>query len=321
MTLSLGQLRKSLMGGLPEEVQSFKQGKTRAAQYLGNIFFIVIRCYHATLKNSKLETLIHHLNEVEPELRGFAYEGAGMGLMQLDCVFPWKKRLKAFLAGPGSPYIYPAYIGAGLALARLRKQPERFLVDLDPILCWLLIDGYGFRHGIFARSRTIEEKAIPEDLSGYARRVFDHGLGRSLWFATGADVDRIAATIATFPPARQADLWSGVGFACAYAGGADRAVIETLRTTGSAYRSKLAMGAAVGAKGRQRAGNLVPHTDLACEILCGLSADMAAQVTDIALQNLPTDGTEPAYEVWRQRIQEQFTVQTADEHQPKEVMQ
>jgi len=34
------------------------------------------------------------------ELRGIAYEGAGMGLAILDGLFPWKKRLQAFLAGP-----------------------------------------------------------------------------------------------------------------------------------------------------------------------------------------------------------------------------
>ena len=37
----------------------------------------------------------------------------------------------------------------------------------------------------------------------------------------------------------------------------------------------------------------------------GLAED-AAKVTDAALENLPADGAEPAYEIWRQRIQAQF---------------
>jgi hypothetical protein len=236
-----------------------------------------------------------------------------MGLMQLDCVLPWKKRLQAFLAGPGSPYLYPAYVGAGLALARLRKQPERVLAQLDPVLRWFVIDGYGFRHGIFARRATLEEKAVPEHLSPYARCVFDQGLGRSLWFATGADVGRIATIITTFPQARQADLWSGVGFACAYAGGAGHPTIDALRAAGSSYHSQLAMGAAIGAKGRERSGSLAPHTELACEILCGLPGDMAAHMTDVALQNLPVDSAEPAHKIWRQRIQAQFVVRADSE--------
>jgi enediyne biosynthesis protein E3 len=308
MTLSLGQVRKSLWGSLPKEAGAFKQVNTKAAQHLGKIFFTVIRCYHATLENSRLETLIPQLSQIEPELRGFAYEGAALGLMQLDCVLPWKKRLLPFLAGPASPYLYPAYVGAGVAMARMGKRPEQYLTRLDPVLGWLLIDGYGWRYGIFSRRSSVEEKAVPEFLSPYARRVFDQGLGRSIWFSTGATVQAITAILASFPQARQADLWSGVGFACAYAGGMDRAAIEALRAAAGSYQTQLAMGAAIGTKGRQRAGNLAPHTELACEILCGTSSNMAAYITDVALQNLPFDGVEPAYKIWRQRVEDQFAL-------------
>jgi hypothetical protein len=307
----LGNFRKSLFGGLPPEINTLRQIKTKAAPHLGKIVFTVIQSYQATLKDSRLEVLVPRLSAIEAEVRGFAYEGAGMALMQLDCMLPWKKRLQAFLAGPASPYVYPAYVGAGLALARLGKQPEPFLIRLDPVLRWYLIDGYGWRYGIFSRQSSIEEKAVPNHLSTYARRVFDQGLGRSLWFSTGADVDHIASTIDSFPEARQADLWSGVGFACAYAGGADRTDVEMLPRVASSYRSQLALGAALGAKGRQRGGNLAPHTDLACEVLCGLSGNMAACKTDIALQDLPTIEQEQAFEVWRKRIEAEFAVSVA----------
>ena len=36
------------------------------------------------------------------------------------------------------------------------------------------------------------------------------------------------------------------------------------------------------------------------------SADAAA-ITDAALENLPATGDVPAYEIWRQRIQKQFS--------------
>jgi enediyne biosynthesis protein E3 len=136
-----------------------------------------------------------------------------------------------------------------------------------------------------------------------------------------ANVDRVIKTVTSFPPARQADLWSGVGVCCAYAGGADRAAIETLRTAAGPYMPQLAMGAAVVAKGRQRAGNPVPHSDLACEVLCGTSSDAAAHMTDLAFENLPTNGTEPAYEILQQRLVAQFTVPAARVSQRKEPMQ
>jgi hypothetical protein len=41
-------------------------------------------------------------------------------------------------------------------------------------------------------------------------------------------------------------------------------------------------------------------------VLCGLSASDAAAVTDAALENLPANEAEPAFEVWRRRIQDKF---------------
>jgi hypothetical protein len=147
---------------------------------------------------------------------------------------------------------------------------------------------------------------LPQRLSGYELRVFDQGLGRSLWFVEGGEVERITATVKSFPLLRQADLWSGVGLACAYAGGVDRSAVESLRTAAALFAAHVAQGAAFAAKTRQRAGNPAAHTNLACELLCGLSAAAAADITDAALTDLPADGHVPAYEIWRQRIQACF---------------
>lgn len=299
----LGKLIRSTMDAMPPEVAMLSQGKTPGEQHLSKIFRTVIHIFLSTLEESRLDRLVPKLNAVEPELRGFAYEGAALGLMALDCVFPWKKRFQALVAGPGSPYIYPAYVGAGVALARLGKQPERYLAGLDPVLGWMVIDGSGFRCALFARAEYIESQKIPEHLSAYARRVFDQGMGRGIWFFNGADIERVKTVINAFAPNRRADMWSGVAFACAYAGGAGRADIELLQASAEPYKLQLARGAAVGAKGRQRAGNMAPHTELTCQILCGLSANEAASITDNALQDLPLDGDEPAYEIWRQRIE------------------
>lgn len=304
---ALGKLRRTFFG-IPSEKAVFSQpGFAREAWLrFQPVAHSLVEGYHATLENSRFEVLVPRLNAIEPELHGFAYEGAGMGLAALDCLAPWKKRLNAFIDGPAAAHIYPTYVGVGLALARLHRRPEKFLSRLDPLLGWVVVDGYGFHEGFFSRRRYVEQRAVPTHLSRYARRIFDQGLGRCIWFSSGAVVERVAAIIAPFPKARQADLWSGVGLACAYAGGADREAIETLLTVASPYRSQLARGAAVAAKGRQQAGNIAPHTELSCELFCGLSADQAAHMTDVARENLPVNGIEPVYEIWRQRIQAQF---------------
>ena len=146
----------------------------------------------------------------------------------------------------------------------------------------------------------------PATLSGYARRAFDQGLGRSLWFCEGADPGRIALAIAGLAPERRADLWSGVGLAAAYAGGAGEAALEALPRLAGRFAPHLAQGAAFAAKARDRAGNAAPHTALACRALCGMEAGEAARVTDEALDALPADGEVPAFEAWRARVRARF---------------
>jgi len=319
VAFSLGTLARSLIGVSHQEATSFSEGNSKTWHHLEAAVLTAVEGYHATLDSSKFERLIPRLEAIEPSMRGFAYEGAAMGLTGMDCFLPWKKRLQAYIAGPGSAHIYMVHIGAGEALARLRRKPEPFIARLeDRVLCWLVMDGYGFHEGFFSRHRYVDEQIVPAHLSSYARRIFDQGVGRSLWFSTGANVDRIAATIATFPQARQADLWVGVGVACTYVGGVDFAAIEALQRAAGRYEPQMVMGAAFVAKGRQRAGNPVLHTDLACEVLCGISSEAAAHILDVAFESLPIDGVEPAYEILQQRLLAQFAAPAESAYRRKE---
>jgi hypothetical protein len=315
---ALGKILRPFFEVSEEEATSFSEGDRKAAQRLETAVRMVTQGCHITLQNSRFEALVSRLDAVEPELRGFAYEGAGIGLAALDCFLPWKNRTRDFLNGPGSAYIYAVSLGAGMGLARLHRHPERFLTRLDPVFGWLILDGYGFHEGFFSRRRYIEKQEMPAHFSLYARRAFDQGLGRSIWFVAGTNVDRVTTKIATFPEARHADLWSGVGLACGYTGGVDRAAIETLRQVSGPYHSQLAVGVAIAANARQRANSPGPYADLACEVLCGLSCETVSQMTDAARENLPTDRVEPAYEIWRQRLAAQFAGPTKSMYQRKE---
>ena len=310
MSRLIRKLRRRMLGISPQEAtfarRGFRGGDEAVRARLERVGASFLAGYHAALEADESE-LGSRLNETEAEWRGFAFEGAAMGLALIDFMTPWKSdRLQSFTRAAGAPHIYMIHVGAGWAMARLPLSVERSLRRLDPLLGWLAVDGYGFHEGYFGGPDYFAARSRPPRLKGYAARAFDQGLGRSLWFVEGADVEAIATTVASFPEARQADLWSGVGLACAYAGGQGRHGIETLCRKAGRFRPHMAQGAAFAAKARLRAGNLVAHTELACQVIGGVSAEAAAKVTDIALQSIAAETPAGDYEAWRQRIQASF---------------
>jgi enediyne biosynthesis protein E3 len=304
----LGQARRRFLGLSPAEAsfakRGFLAGNDDARLRLEQIGATFLSGYHAALEETGFVPLARRLSAVESELRGFAFEGAAMGLALLDCVTPWKKdRWRTFTERLAQPHIYMMHVGLGWALARLRRGVTPYVAQLDPLLGWLVVDGYGFHEGYFGWPRYVEQRTIPARLNGYERRVFDQGLGRSIWFVKGANIGAVASAINAFPPSRRDDLWSGVGLACAYAGGCARDAVESLRTAAAGHFPALAQGVAFAAKTRQHAANLNSHTETACHVICGHSAEEAAAITDAALEDLHEEGGLPAYEVWRRRIQ------------------
>ena len=295
------------------ERRGFRGGNAAVRARLEQVGVAFTAGYRAALEDSTHAALIPKLEASAPDFRGFAYEGAAMALGLLDRLTPWNRsRVAKFLAGPGGPHTYMIHVGAGWVLARMPGSVEKFIARFDPLLRWLILDGYGFHEAFFHFPRYLAGEPVPKRVQGYARRAFDQGFGRCLWFVEGTEVSRIAQTIAGFPPERHGDLWSGVGLASVYAGEVGEAELQSLREAAGSFLPQLAQGAAFAAKARQRVGNLKPYHDLACGVLCGLSAAEAAQVSDEALENLPADGAQPAYEIWRQRIQQRFL-------QPREV--
>jgi hypothetical protein len=176
---------------------------------------------------------------------------------------------------------------------------NKFITNFDPVLRWLIVDGFGFHEGYFHPQTAIQSAAR---FSGETLHVFYQGLGRSLWFAQGCDVERIAAAISQYHPAFHADAWSGVGLACGYAGGVSTFEIERASVLAAEHLPALAQGAAFAAKARLLAGNPARHTELTCEVLCHLSAENAAALCDEVLSMVSTTHPNP-YQQWRSLLQ------------------
>lgn len=306
-----GSMRRRLFGkqaGETNYVQRGFRGATEEVQTrLEQIGAAFLGGYHAALEHDTQADLASALNSVGLELRGFAFEGAAMGLALLDFLTPWHRaRISEFLRGAGYAHAYMVHVGAGWVWARLPINVCRARQRLDPVLGWLAFDGWGFHEGFFHWPQYIAGQPPPGKLSGYEQRVFDQGLGRSFWFVNGGNIELIAQTILNFSAIRQSDLWSGIGLAATYAGIVSETSLGELRERAGSFQPHLAQGAAFAAKARQRAGNLTDYTSLATKILCGLTPADAARLTDEALENLPADSDLPAYEIWRRRIQNHF---------------
>ena len=314
MTTTLGKLRRRLLGISAAETTFSRRGfhsvddaARSALEQVGREF---VRGYQAALEENDLAQVVARLELVAPVSRGFAYEGAAMAFALIDGLIPWRRsRIGEFLNGPAARHRYMVHVGVGWAMARL---PRAGRLDssppLDPLLRWLVFDGFGFHQAYFHPRPVVDHHQASRFDGSYAARAVDQGIGRALWFVNGADPERIATVTASFPSGRRPDLWSGIGLAATYAGGVGQAGLEALRDAAGPYLPHAAQGAAFAAKARLHADNPTPHTDHSTRILCGISARRAAAITDQALQGLPATATEtvPRYELWRQRIQHRF---------------
>ncbi|WP_460358146.1 DUF1702 family protein [Actinoallomurus acanthiterrae] len=99
------------------------------------------------------------LDRIPTRFRGFAYEGAAMGCAVLDGLpFGRAGRVDDLLSGPGSDHVYMAYVGIGWAMARLPRFRWSRLSAPDPLLRWLVLDGYGFHQAYFHTDRYVHRR-------------------------------------------------------------------------------------------------------------------------------------------------------------------
>ncbi len=274
---------------------------------LENIGCVFLQGYHAALQETDQSALAENLNQVGQDHRGFAYEGAAMALALVDGISLRGSAFSRFSAGSGKQHIFMLHVGAGWAYARLpwmRWRMESAIRKMHPVLRWLVIDGYGFHEGYFHGKTQLRSgnSAQVSHLSSAARHVFYQGLGRSLWFVNGANVPEISSTIARFPSQYHNDAWSGVGLACAYAGGIAQDAILELRRQAGIHVPALAQGAAFAAKARQLAGNPAKHTEVACAVLCQMHTEEAAALCDETFTELNPLHQCP-YQEWRELLQ------------------
>nr|WP_225953355.1 DUF1702 family protein [Kibdelosporangium phytohabitans] len=321
----MGKLRRSIltpsMSETHLEVRGFpeKSPQSRAVLESAGGSFLTGFAYAA--EAGSVAEIERNLDRIDRPLQGFAYEGAGMAYGIRDGLpLGHRHHLTDFLAGKAKPHTYMAYVGVGWALARVPRFCWSAVTSgvTDPLVRWLVHDGYGFHQAYFETEKYVSGQHREENFGwpvegprAYSARAIDQGVGRAMWFVAGTDVGLVSNMINKFAAERRPDLFAGVGLACTYAGGAGEEELRELAERAGDCRPQLAQGSAFAASARVTSDLVTPHTEMATQVLCGMTpqdADSVCQKTKPSEPEQAGDAV-PAFELWRQRIAE--TVMTS----------
>jgi len=245
------------------------------------------------------------LADVEADVRGFSYEGAGMHAALADLTRLSGQQPRAvpgLAAGPGQDYGYLIHVGAGWPLAMLRS-PHVLRLPATPLVRWLAVDGAAFGAVFFGGEGTLRRICNARQRPpGPLWRTRVAGAGRALWFCQSADVVGVARLIGEQPSLAAPELWAGIGLACAYAGPSDTASRDALRDAAGPHLPWLRQGVLFASAARARAGIVPPHTVEACRELVGIDPAEAAGWADQASTDLLRRTDVAAYDRWRDRL-------------------
>jgi hypothetical protein len=318
MTSSLRALRRRLITPGPalirDTIGGFHEKSPESRELLETVGHSFLAGYAYAAEARTPAEAEERLEQVPRQFRGFAYEGAGMGYAVIDAVPIWSGgNVSRFLDGRAQFHNYMVYVGVGWAMAKLPRflwpKPDGF----DPLLLWLVLDGYGFHQAFFHSDQYVRRQHADPVFpwpggpwGSYASRAVDQGIGRALWFVGGTDVDQVTSLADAFDEARRPDLYAGIGLAATYAGGSTDAELRRLRELAGVHRPHLAQGSVFAAEARVRAGLVVPHNGVATGALCAISPQEAARISLQARPLATPAGGLPAYEVWRRTIADQF---------------
>ena len=289
----LGQLKSRMLGLSLEEASFCRRGfpgvDSSSRAHLESVIHTFIKGYNLAVAAADMVELSDRLDSsFSPAFLGFAYEGAGLYFGLLDLLVPRSKsRLDEFTHSAARDHDYIVSVGAGLAIARAPlglRRLESYQRTLDPMTAWCLADGYGFHQGFFHWKRFIEQRqAAPESLNPQNRRLFDAGVGRSMWWVFGTDPASIASAISRFESDRRHEMWAGIGTALAYAGGEPPETSWILLNQAGPYRFDLLSGIPFAAHMRDKGRNPSECTDRVCRSLLGMSV---AETSDLVVTEL-----------------------------------
>jgi enediyne biosynthesis protein E3 len=221
-----------------------------------------------------LNQLNDWLLNVPKEFISVAYEGASKAIAlknikEKKSLDRWNEFYHTF----GKLHGFQMHVGLGWVFSELNLGFTDVKLIIEPSLKYRVLDGYGYYEGIFKRRQSIRSQQIPSHLSELDLNAYDQGLGRSLWYISNGEVERLVKLISLFSENRHHDLWRGIGIAVAYVGGIETIAIQQLVKESGQYISAFKSGVSLLIHSRFKANTIVEDTEFISEEIFDLSCE------------------------------------------------
>ncbi|MCX6296394.1 MAG: DUF1702 family protein [Bacteroidetes bacterium] len=250
-----------------------------------------------------LKRILSQINNSENEFRSVAFEATAMVFAEKDILDNKSlNRWKQFLLEEAGAHSSQVHVGLGWAFAKHTIDIQFYIGTVEPFMISSVLDGIGYYDGIFKQRQSINSKKISDKIDLAQLRHYDQGIGRSIWYSCLGNIPKVKEVIDSFPSARHADLWRGIGIAFTYVGGFDERMMNEINSIATEHRSQLYAGAAFAAKGRAQSSTINPETELVCRSWFNLSANQTVDTIDKLLK----DSKEKSYDLWLSAIEKQL---------------
>jgi hypothetical protein len=249
-------------------------------------------------KQNDMEVLLQYLKNTEPVFRSIAYESASMAIAIKELENNQELNTWLFFSkGPALPHRAQVYVGLGWAIAKLNLSFSSVVEKIETRLYYRVADGCGYYDGSFRQRQAVINQQLPVYLPEIAMPAYDQGVGRSLWYTSNADINKIRSKVDSFSASRHAGLWRGIGIAVAYVGGCDENTLKTLLEYAATNRIQLACGAALATRSRIEANTVTTDTDRCSRLWYELTTNKAS-LDPAAIEN------EEVYFNWITQVEE-----------------
>ncbi len=250
---------------------------------------------------------VAELDSAYVEFRSIAYESASMSialedLKQGEQLTNWFQ----FLNEAASAHATQVHVGLGWAFAQALKNPITYLPELNPMMRYRVLDGYGYYEGIFRRRRSIINHLKLQVEDTVASSALDQGIGRSIWYLNKGNINDAKAMIESFAVDRHKDLWRGLGIAIAYAGGCGEETLQEIFSKADSYKTQLATGAVMALFSRDSAKYISADTELACKVWCKQNAEEILEL-NYSIKSKLNLQSDDAYAKWIGELEQCFS--------------